>query len=354
MNIDKKRNPYFDNARYVLILLVMFAHLFSPDRGVLTNNTFCIAFTFLINLFVMPAMFIISGYFSKKNINIRYIKSIIETLLIPLIVFELIFRIVVSDKLNPTDLFTEPFYILWFLGVLLSCKFLAPSLYRLNLYFVLCVTLLIGFSTHFEYKYLQWGGINLMKYLPYFIIGMIMQTNKINLSQFNFTKHHKLLSLIFFTLVFLGLYIAKPEFHEVLPEGDDEEKIMGIRLIVLKYGAIKSLTVDIIYRVLSVFLSFGFFILVPSKNTIYTYIGKYTIYAYLLHIFIVHFGIRKGLGIYDHQSSEWWYYVALVFSAFLMPPLLSSRIVRGLTKWVISPDLDKTFLGKIVFSQNKN
>ena len=135
----KKRTPYYDNARYLLILFVMFAHLFSPDRGTLTNNTFCSSLAFLINLFVMPVMFIISGYFSKEKIDTKYTKSLIETLLIPLIVFELIFRTVVSETLNPTDLFIEPFYILWFLGVLLSCKFLAPFLHKLNLYTVLFV-----------------------------------------------------------------------------------------------------------------------------------------------------------------------------------------------------------------------
>ncbi|MFZ7944441.1 acyltransferase family protein, partial [Neobacillus sp. 19] len=62
MAVTSKRSKYFDNAKFILIFLVVFGHLISPlkerDRILFTLYT-------VIFLFHMPAFIFISGYFAK-------------------------------------------------------------------------------------------------------------------------------------------------------------------------------------------------------------------------------------------------------------------------------------------------
>ncbi len=347
-----KRNYYYDNARFLIVFLVLLVHVISPDRGEtakgvylnpLTRNDFFIALSALIQLFIMPSIFIISGYFFKKDVSTDYVKSIVERFLIPLIIFDVILKIVTPSDLNPTELFTEPFYILWFLGVIIAFKFLAPFIYRLNLYIALVLILLVSFTPHFEYNGLQWGGVNLIKYLPYYIIGMIFKTNSLDLSQFNFKFFHRFLAAIFFLTIFISLYHFKVDFNEVLPEGDDEGYIIGIRLIAQKYSLFKGIIIDITYRILTLILCFCFFILVPKLETFFTKYGNNTMYPYLLHIFLIYFILDKGIKIYSHQPSEWWWYIILFAFTCLMMVGLSSRFIVRPLKPIIAPNLDRFF-----------
>ena len=62
---EKVRDPYFDNAKLLLIFLVIFGHLIQPfveDYSQIED------LYYLIYTFHMPGFILISGYFSK---NIR-------------------------------------------------------------------------------------------------------------------------------------------------------------------------------------------------------------------------------------------------------------------------------------------
>lgn len=350
---NHKRNFYYDNAKTILIFLVVFVHAFSPDRGeiskgvyenFLTRNHFCIALVTVLHLFIIPSFLIISGYFSSTEITNRSVKNVIEKTLWPLLVFDLLFKLTVPNDINPTDLFTEHFYILWFLGILLIYKFLAPYLEKLNLLFALTVVLILSFTAHFEYQYLEWGGTNLVKYMPYFLIGMMLKDKKIDLSQVKVLKRWKILSIALFLNSFFIIYFMKVDFNEVLASGDAEHLSLGIRLIIKKYDTLPSISIDAIYRIISVVLCFSFLLLVPKKKTLYSNFGQYTLYVYLLHIFIIHFVLDLGFKIYAHKASEWWYYAFLISTTIGLIPVLSSRFIRSVFKWAISPDFDKGFL----------
>lgn len=351
-----KRNFYYDNAKTILIFLVVVVHAFSPDRGeiskgvyenFLTRNHFCIALVTVLHLFIIPSFLIISGYFSSTNITDRSVKNVIEKTLWPLLVFDLVFKLTVPSNINPTNLFTEHFYILWFLGILLIYKFLAPYLEKLNLLFALVLVLILSFTAHFEYQYLQWGGTNLIKYMPYFLTGMILKVRKIDLSQIKVLKRWKILSISLFLSSFFIIYFMKVDFNEVLASGDAEHLSLGIRLIIKKYDTLPSISIDAIYRITSVILCLSFLLLVPKKKTFYSKFGPYTLYVYLLHIFIIHFVLDSGFKIYAHKASEWWYYIFLISTSLGLIPVLSSCFVRFAFKWVISPDFDKGFLKNI-------
>ncbi|MDA3100191.1 acyltransferase family protein, partial [Staphylococcus pseudintermedius] len=59
----KKRDAFFDNARAILIFLVVFGHLIQPYTDA---HPTVYALYLLIYSFHMPAFLFISGYFAKN------------------------------------------------------------------------------------------------------------------------------------------------------------------------------------------------------------------------------------------------------------------------------------------------
>ncbi len=57
------RNAYFDNAKFVLIFLVVFGHMISPYR---TDSSGMLSIYHFIFIFHMPVFILLAGYFSKK------------------------------------------------------------------------------------------------------------------------------------------------------------------------------------------------------------------------------------------------------------------------------------------------
>ena len=83
-----KRSVYFDNAKAILIYLVVLGHLLS---GYLGANEYLDTLYLIIYLFHMPAFIVISGHFSRKIKSIEDIKKLIKTLFIPYVIFQLIY-----------------------------------------------------------------------------------------------------------------------------------------------------------------------------------------------------------------------------------------------------------------------
>ncbi|MNW30622.1 Acyltransferase family protein [compost metagenome] len=85
----KPRDAYFDNLKWLLVLLVVVGHLIEP----LPNNTalqplYLTIYTFHIPLFVM-----VSGYFSKQLDNSKYTTRVISQLVVPYFIFESLYSL---------------------------------------------------------------------------------------------------------------------------------------------------------------------------------------------------------------------------------------------------------------------
>lgn len=185
--------------------------------------------------------------------------------------------------------------------------------------------------------------------MPYFLIGMILKEKEIDLSKIKLQKKWKVLSIIFFMISFLTVYWMNIDFNEVLESGDAEKLTLGLRLIIKKYDTIPSLLIDMAYRTTSIILCFCFLMLVPHKKTFFSKFGQYTLYVYLLHIFIIHFILDLGLKVYSNKPS-WWSYIILVSTSIALVPVLSSHLIRRVFKWAISPNLSETPI-KIIYQK---
>ena len=82
------RIPFFDNARAILIFLVVFGHMIQPfaSDSHLINSLYAI-----IYIFHMPMFILLAGFFAKGSGKPRYILKLAKNLLLPYLIFQLLY-----------------------------------------------------------------------------------------------------------------------------------------------------------------------------------------------------------------------------------------------------------------------
>src|SRR5690625_3778578 len=82
------RNPYFDNAKVVLIFLVVFGHMIQPFIGDShgMNTLYMWMYTFS-----MPAFIFLAGFFAKGSGTKEYVLNLAKKLLLPYVIFQLLY-----------------------------------------------------------------------------------------------------------------------------------------------------------------------------------------------------------------------------------------------------------------------
>ncbi|MEJ3666138.1 acyltransferase family protein, partial [Staphylococcus aureus] len=86
----KERDYFFDNARAILILLVVFGHMLQPYTS---GDKYLSALYLVIYSFHMPTFLFISGYFAKNIDKPYYLEKISKRLIVPYMIFFAFFSI---------------------------------------------------------------------------------------------------------------------------------------------------------------------------------------------------------------------------------------------------------------------
>lgn len=114
------REAYFDNAKFILIFLVVFGHLIQSyiEDYETVSTVYKVIYTFH-----MPAFILIAGFFSKGFKNPGYITNLSKKLLIPYIIFQLIYSIFYYFTNEKDSFILDPFSPHWSLWFLISLFF---------------------------------------------------------------------------------------------------------------------------------------------------------------------------------------------------------------------------------------
>ncbi|HIH7688637.1 TPA: acyltransferase family protein, partial [Staphylococcus aureus] len=111
----KERDYFFDNARAILILLVVFGHMLQPYTS---GDKYLSALYLVIYSFHMPTFLFISGYFAKNIDKPYYLEKISKRLIVPYMIFFAFFSIYYFLTGKSDELQLDPFnpvFALWFL-----------------------------------------------------------------------------------------------------------------------------------------------------------------------------------------------------------------------------------------------
>ena len=329
----KQRVPFWDNARFAAVTLVVIGH--GVQRLTADSNNALAVYLF-IYAFHMPAFAMISGYFSKASPpNSRQMKKVLTDILLPYFIMETIWTLVqflVENKqeFNPT----QPSWTLWFLLALGIFRLILPylTLVRWPLFWAVLFSVGVGYLNNVDSTFSLARAIGI---LPFFVLGWkIRQWGLVD--RWRVAERTTwwvrgaaiavlgawLAVVIVFIQPFRAIDLRFWFFYDESYQGLGEDQWWAgfVRL-----GLI----------VLAVLLSAAFFVLVPRSETWITGFGQATMYIYLLHSFILYPIRETGILRDDHSSAMW--LVSMILACIAISIALASPLIRKVFRPIIEP-----------------
>nr|WP_017553127.1 acyltransferase family protein [Heyndrickxia coagulans] len=273
-----KRNSYFDNAKFILIYLVVLGHLISPFK---TEDNFLFTLYTVIFLFHMPAFILISGYFSKGYRNKGYISKSFKKILIPYFIFQCIYSVYyyyTGEESHLTVNFLKPHWTLWFLLSLFFWNLLLHLFARFH-FFGLAAAAALGIGIGYWDEAGSFLSLSrTFVFFPYFLLGFLLEGRHLQkIRNIPYAPAAGILILCAITLA-TGQFFPKDAVPWLL--GDTSYAGMG-----MEYWF--SGLIRLVQYAVTLLVILGFFLLIPSKGYKWTKIGERTLYVYLLHGFII-------------------------------------------------------------------
>lgn len=342
-NPPRQRDAYLDNAKVLLLILVVVGHLLA----VVSGSGFSEAAYKWIYSFHMPAFVVITGYLSRSYRGTpNQIRSLVSGVLVPYLVFQVVVRV------EPWLLFGEPLHLNffvpawsnWFLLALFAWRLLVPVLQKLR--FALLFSVIIALLSVI-YGGIDQGlsGARILSYLPFFVLGLSVTPE--HLERFKRIARMPLARIAaagYVSAVAVGLYLAGDRVQRALFMMSGVSAIKGdftnLEHVVLRL-AIMTFTTSMLVAIL---------ILVPQRRLFFTYMGSATLTMYLLQ--------EATLLIPRHYIAQWDGWTAptvllLMVAGVLYALLLGTRPVQYLTKWIVDPIGTFAWLRKLVFKPDE-
>jgi fucose 4-O-acetylase-like acetyltransferase len=329
----KQRDAYFDNAKYLTIVLVAMGHAWEPltDGSRAAEALYMVVYTFH-----MPVMILISGYFSRSfDMRPDRLKRLVTGVAVPYILFEVAYsffkRWADDDPTHPISLL-DPWYLTWFLVALFVWRLTTPlwKLVRRPVPLALAIATLASISPDIgDDLDLQ----RVLQFLPFFVVGLHMRPEHFQLMR---RREVKILAVPAFAAATVIAYWAAPRISSAwFYHRDSVQELTapwwsGLVMTLALFGC-------------SMVLVACFLAWVPRRRMWFTALGAGTLYGYLLHGFLAK-GSRFW-GWFDHY--DWLQTplgaIAVTFIAAVVVTLLCTPPVRRLFRFAMEPKMDWAF-----------
>jgi fucose 4-O-acetylase-like acetyltransferase len=321
------RDPWPDNAKLVLIVLVAIGHLLS--KGITERLPAAHALYVWIYLFHMPAFIFLAGFFSGgREISAKTLRSVVTRLLAPYLVFTVLYSVAIYAVAGHglrVDL-VNPYWLLWFLPALAAWRLLSP-LY-LNLRWPFAVSLVVGLGAGMLDRVAQDFTLSrILAFAPFFVLGALTTRERLHILQRPMARlaGAGVLVTSLVAVALLHEHIGTPAalFWDTGYESQHLSTLEGLGSRLLMYAV----GTGLLLAVLAV---------VPSGRSWLTGIGAASIYIYLLHGFLVRGA--SSFHILDHVQSTIGIAV-LVIVTIGVCLVLGSPLVRKLARPFVEPRL---------------
>jgi fucose 4-O-acetylase-like acetyltransferase len=328
----KQRDAFFDNAKYLAIVLVAMGHAWEPLRS--GSRTVTALYT-IVYAFHMPAFIVISGYFSRGfDASPEKIKRLITGVVVPYVVFETAYTFFTRWTDNVPDrpvTLLDPLYLTWFLAALFIWRLTTPlwKSVRYPLPLALGIAALATLSpTIGKDLDLQ----RTLQFLPYFVLGLCLKPEHFRLVRRWKTR---ILAVPVFACALAFAYWAVPRmdyawfFHRASAEELGVPAWYGPVMTLALFGC--SLTL------VACFLAW-----VPGRRMWFTALGAGTLYGYLLHGFVV-----QAANHWDWSHLDWTHRplgeIAVTLVAGAIVTALCTPPVRRVFRCVMEPTMAWAF-----------
>lgn len=327
-----RRDPYFDNAKYLTIVLVACAHAWQP----LTYGGRAATAAYLtVYAFHMPAFALISGYFSRSfDMAPGRVRRLLTGVVVPYLVFEcaytLFYRWAQDDWKYPFSLL-DPWYVMWFLVALFIWRLTTPVWLALRH----PVPIAMGLAAFASVSPDLGGDISIqrtLQFLPFFVLGLTLRAEHFDRLR---TWRVRLLAVPVGVAACVAAYAVAPWFdakwllHKSSVTGQGVPNWVGLFSTPVLFCLALALT--------ACFLAW-----VPGRHLWFTALGAGTMYGYLLHGFII-----KSSRFFDWYDHPWLHSplgeLAVTAAAVGLITFLCSGPVRSVFRFVVEPRMSWAF-----------
>ncbi|WP_316959328.1 acyltransferase family protein [Streptomyces sp. TRM68367] len=328
----KQRDAFFDNAKYLAIVLVAMGHAWEPLKH---DSRVVEALYTVVYAFHMPAFIIISGYFSRSfDLRPDRLKRLITGVVVPYVVFETaysLFKRVIDHDPGQQISLLDPWYLTWFLCALFIWRMTTPiwKLVRWPLPIALGIAMLATVSPEIgDDLDLQ----RVLQFLPFFVLGLSLKPEHFQLVR---RRAVRIAAVPVFAAALVVGWWSVPRmaagwfYHRDAAQELGAPWWAGPVMVLALFGC-------------SLVLTACFFAWVPGRHLWFTALGAGTLYGYLLHGFFVKAGDYRGW--FDHA---WLHqplgeiFVTVVAAAGVT--LLCTKPVQQVFRFAMEPKMEWAF-----------
>lgn len=317
-----KRDYYFDNAKFILIFLVVFGHLI---QSYIKSDTVISNIYILIYTFHMPAFILVSGYFAKGIYEKGYLGKITKKLILPYIIFQSVYSVFyyfLYDKATFQVDMLNPHWSLWFLISLFCWNMMLIIFNKFKPIYALSAVFIIGLGVGYIDSISNFLSLSrTFVFFPFFLIGYYLNNKHFIMLRSNPSK---LIAAATIIIVSAGIMMY-PDLNEKWLLGSKPYSHLET---ITALGLMKRM---IIYAVNLIMLG-SFFAFVPRRRFFFTKWGKNTLYVYLLHGFIIR--TFRGSSVEEYLNNTQTLFTMIIIT-LVLTCLLSSKIITTAAQPII-------------------
>lgn len=324
----RARDPFLDNARGILIALVVVGHTlecFDVIGDVLGGTLYKAIYSFHMAAFV-----IISGYLSRSYRNEpRQVKRLLTAMLVPYVIFQMVHEAGKALLLGQEFALqlVVPAWTLWFLFALMVWRLLTPVLRQLRhpLVFAVAISVIAPLDPDLD-STLSIG--RLLGMLPFFVLGLVCTPEVLERVRSFRPRWPGALVLLAAVVCAFLLREQVSNSYFYLREAYDEEA-----------GVLFSVAVRLGALVVGVVGTLALLLVTPRAQSVLTTVGSRSLTIYLLHTVLL-LPIRYAESL-PGWIETWWGTLTLVGAGLLLTAVLATGIVGRLTRWLIDPPIGR-------------
>ncbi|MFJ4878071.1 acyltransferase family protein [Streptomyces sp. NPDC088745] len=328
---SKGRDAYFDNAKYLAIVLVAMGHSWPL---VLSGSRTTEALYMWVYVFHMPAFVLISGYFSRSfDMKPRKLMRLVSSVVVPYAVFQAAYAVffgVMEGERVPVRMLS-PWFLMWFLMALFFWRLLTPLFLAVRWPVPLALLIAAAAAAVPDIGQ-QLSAQRVLQFLPFFVLGLRLRPEHFRLVQ---RWRARWAAAVVCPVSFAVVYWAAPRtrldwvYRNHGAQEMGQPWWVGVLTTVALSGAALALT--------ACFLAW-----VPRRRMWFTSLGAGTIGGYLLHGFVVRYAEYAGWARTYHLETPVGRVVVTVCAVALVT-VLCAPVVRRALKPVTEPDLGWAF-----------
>ncbi|MEX6285471.1 acyltransferase family protein [Providencia hangzhouensis] len=312
------RNVAADNAKFILIVLVVFGHLL--ETKVSSSQMLTDIFKTIYS-FHMPAFIMLAGLFFNTKNNI---KKTYNNIIVPFIFYNLLYELILFASAKTLSYYTlvlSPAWIMWFLYSLAIWRLITPTFLKIKYPFVISVIISL-IACNFNFIGYPLGLSRTLTFFPIFLFSVLYK----DLIFKAFSFKYRLLSLIAFALLLSFVYFSDIDYRVWF--GSRNMPILG-------YDVVSGTLIKLSTLLVSILLSISLFTLIPRKALFTKNPGENTLHIYLAHGVVIK--MLSFIGVFTllfDKFGESYFVITMIVFATIISLVLSMQFVKKINEHI--------------------